>query len=321
MAMRVGVIGDGRLGGVLAERVGADGDGAEIVAWSPVKEGAPRAAWAVAAGVPAVESWQDLVARVDAVVVDLGAALHWHEREVLAEAVFEAGRSLFVDAPLADFPQVYDRIQAARRRTGARLWSARPLRRTLAVTGAVDELAAAGVGEILAVHASLHLPVGGGGGGSFEQATCDLLDAALALAGGGLARVFAEGERGPDGALEALQAVGRTAGGAVVSLEVAQVLPPSLGEGRDLTIEVTGRDGLLRVEPDRSAALVATAAVSRLAWREAVLAQACAAWLGGADEGPAEAAADQRVIGAMRMIKRSRARGQVETAEAAAGGA
>lgn len=315
MAMRVGVIGSGRLGGVLAERVAAgDGEGWQIVAWSPVKQGAPPAPWAATAGVPLVGTWQELVARVDGVVVDLCAALHWHEREVLAEAAFEAGRSLFVDAPLADFPQVYDRIQAARRRTGARLWSARPLRRTLAVAGAVQEVAGGSVGEILAVHASLHLPIGGDGA-SFEQATCDLLDAALTLAGGGLERVFAEGERGPDGAIEAVQAVGRTAGGAVVSLEVAQVLPASLGEGRDLTIEVTGRDGLVRVEPDRSAALVAAAAVSRLAWREAVLAQACAAFLGGADEGAADAAADRRVIGAMRMMKRSRARGQVEAAQ------
>ncbi len=310
--MRIGVVGAGRLGARLAAAVAAGAaDVAAIVAWSPVKAGTPPPDWVLGASVPVAASWQDMLEGVDAVALDLAPALHWHEREVVSEAVFEAARHLLVDAPLADLPQVYDRIQAARRRTGARLWSVRALRRGLAVAAALDEVRAGGVGDVLAVYASLHLPAGGAGA-SFEQETSDLLDAALAFVPGPLERVFAEGERSGDGRIEALQAVGRFASGAVLTLEAATVLPKALGEGRDLVIEVTGSEGLVRVEPDRAALTVAASASSlrRVPWREDPIAEACAAWLAGADEGSEEAVADRSLVVAMRMIKRSRAKGE-----------
>ncbi len=317
MSGRVGVIGVGRLGPTLAALL-ASGRvaGASLVAWSPVKEGGEPPAWLAGSGVDVVADWHDLMAAVDGVVVDLAPALHWHEREVLSEAAFEAGRALLVDAPLADFPLVYDRIQTVRRHRGARLWSVRPLRRGLALRGAVEEVEAGALGEVLAVHASLHLPVGGRGA-SFEQETNDIVDAALALAPAALSRVFAEGERGAGGAMETLDAVARLEGDAILSLEVGQVLPASLGEESDVVLEVTGREGFVRVEPGRAAVTVAGKGVARVPWREDTIAEAVAAWLGGSDEGEAEAAADRRLIAALRMIKRSRAKGEAVGPEAA----
>jgi predicted dehydrogenase len=320
MTTRIGVVGAGRLGETLAGILAAGGAVDQAIeAWSPVKEGTAPPAWVEAAAVPVVPSWQAMLPTVDALVVDLAPALHWHEREVLSEAAFDAGKALLVDAPLADFPEVYDRIQGARRRSSGRLWSVRPLARAMAVRTALDEVAAGGIGEVLAVHASLHLPVGGQGA-SFEQATNDVLDAALQLLGAPLDRMFAEGERSGGGRIEVLQAVGRTSGGAILSLEAGQVLPASLGEGRDLLFEVTGREGLVRVQPDRAAVTVAGAALRRIGWREDTIAEACLAWLHGADESPAEAVADRRLIAAMRMIKRARAKGEAVGPDAAPAG-
>jgi hypothetical protein len=316
MAMRVGAIGSGRIGpalaGLLAE---GGGEGAELAAWAPAgREEMP--AWAARAGAEPTADWRTLIEGVDGVVVDLAQDLHWHQREVLAEATFTAGRALMVDAPLADFPQVYDRIQAVRRMTGARLWSVRPLRRTLAAEAALAEIASGALGGLIAMSASLHLAAATADA-SFEQALCDLLDAALALAGARVERVFAEGERSPDGSIEALTAVASASGGAALTLEVAKILPPSLGEGREVVIEATGREGLVRVEPERAALTIAAAGVRRVAWREQTIAEACAAWLRGADETSADAEDDRRVIAAFRMIKRSRARGEAETPEGA----
>jgi predicted dehydrogenase len=313
--MNLLVVGDGRLGATLA----AVADGAVAFAWAPVEAGsdaaaagACRPAWAVAAGAAVAPDWREALGGVDAVAVDLAVDRHWHMREVVAETALATGKAVLVDAPVADHLAVYDRILEARTRGGGRLWSVRPLRRTLAVEAGARAIRSGAVGRPLALYAALRLPVGGGGA-SFEQAWTDLLDAALMLAGPGSSAPERLGAFavGGEGGFDAVQAVGRLADGVVLTLEVAHCLTAAAGEGREALFEVTGEEGLVRLRPDASAVRIAGDRSRRVAWREDPLAAACEAFLAGADDGDEEAVGDRRVIAALRMLKRARATGEI----------
>lgn len=306
--MNIGVIGNGHLGPALAGVLASGfAPTARVVGWAPVREGNAVPSWVTDSGAPQVADWHELLARVDSVVVDMTHLPNWHDREVVSEAAAEAGRHILVDAPMADMTAVYDRILAARRRGGGRLWAPRPLRSAMAVETAVARVGEGGIGTVFALFGSLHLPVGEHDA-SFGQHTVDLLDAALGLCGGVPERVFALGSEAP---IESTHILAHFPDGAIATLEVARCLPESLGQGRDAVFEVTGSERFLRLAPDAIDITVAGASQRRAAWRENALVQACEAWLCGADEGERRAEADRALITAMRMTKRSRAKGEV----------
>jgi len=321
--VRIGVIGDGRIGARLETVLDRlETPPTELVGWAPARPGAQPPAWAARRGVPARETWQELVADVEGVVLDLAADGHWHQREVVSEAVLEAGKALLVDAPLADFPAVYERIRGAGRRGGGRVKSVRAVRASAGVRDGLATVADGGVGEVLAVYASLHLPVGEAEA-SFGQHVADLLQVALDAAGAVVpARLYAAGTPAGE-AFEAVHAIARMPAGAIVTLEVARCLPQALGLASECTVEVTGSAGLVRLAPEQSAVTVVGTVASRPIWREDTVAAALEDWLSGGADSEAEASADLALMAAMRMVKRSRAKGVVvgPDAEPVEGGA
>lgn len=317
--MTVGVIGSGRIGPRLAAMLaaGALPAGTGIAAWAPSGADHAPPPWVEALGVPVVEDPLSLIGRADGIVVDLAADPHWHRREVLSEAAAEAGKAILVDAPLADFVQVYDRIRAAQVRGQGRLLSVRPLRRRLAVQTALG-IAAADLGEILAVYGSLHLPTDGAESApppSFEQSVFDLLDVVMSLLGSPLARLYAAGQtalQGRGGSGEAVHVLARTEGGTVVSLDVNRALPASLGSRGEAIFEVTGQTGFVRIAPDAADVTVATqGGIHRIPWREDAVSDAIGDWLHGAADTASDPDTDRLAITALRMVKRARALAKV----------
>jgi predicted dehydrogenase len=311
------VVGEGRLGRAL---MAAGGEGVKLV-WAPAQAVADggeaerlRPAWAVEAGVPAAADWRRALEEAEAVAVDLAGEPDWRRREEVAEAALARGRAVWVDAPASDRPEGYARLLEARAKGGGRLWSVRPVRRSLAAQAGERALAAGAAGRVLALYGALRLPTGGAGA-SLEQSWADLMDAALSLAGPQAALVrLGAWEVRDEGGFEAVQAVGRLTGGEVATLEVAHCLTAGSGEEREALFEVTGEEGIVRVRPDGAHVEVTGARPRRVPWREDPIAAAWQAFLAGADEGEAEAEADRRVIAALGMLRRARARGDAHPA-------
>ncbi|MCL6597100.1 MAG: hypothetical protein K6V73_12995 [Firmicutes bacterium] len=312
------VVGEGRLGPAL---MAAGGEGAELL-WAPAQAVADRReaqrlrpAWAAAAGARGTADWREALEEADAVAVDLAGERDWRTREAVAEAALARGRAVLVDAPASDRPQGYARLLEVRAKGGGRLWSVRPVRRSLAAQAGERALGAGAAGRVLALYGALRLPAGGAGA-SLEQSWADLVDAALALAGPQAALVrLGAWEVRDEGGFEAVQAVGRLTGGEVATLEVAHCLTAGSGEEREALFEVTGEEGIVRVRPDAARVEVAGARRRRVSWREDPIAAAWEAFLSGADEGQAEAEADRRVIAALAMLRRARATGDAQPAE------
>ncbi len=331
--MRIGVFGLGRLGPRLASlmHTGEVAGDVTLAGWAPSNPAESLPSWARTLGLVQPMGAASLLREAEAVVVDLSRDGRWHSREVLTETALDAGKAVLVDAPLADLLDTYDRIERARERSGARLLSVRPLRRTRSVRSGLEAVLGRELGEILAVYASLHLPASRAGGGpdradnvgsvapvaeppeaSLGQYIADLLDPALSFAGSSLSRLYALARDGEaDGSFETVHVVARTAREVVVTLDVARSLPTSLGTRREALFEVTGEHGFLRVAPDAAdVRVVGNFGEVHLPWRDDPLGDAIQAWLLGEEDTPLERAADREVIAALRMMKRSRAIGQ-----------
>lgn len=308
--MKVAIVGSGRIGPRLACLVtaGEAPAGTEVVGWAPSGAAQTVPAWVGTLALPIANDPFALLAGADGIVVDLAADPHWHQREGLSEAACEGGKALLVDAPLADFAQVHDRIRVAASRSGSRILSVRPIRQRLAMRTGLG-IALSDLGEVLAVYGSLHLPVRDPGpdpAPSFEQSLADLLDPVAALLRSPLVRLYAAGQAGV-----AVHAVGRTEGGVVVTLDVNRFLPPSCGSDGEALLEITGQDGFVRIAPDAADVTVAgPAGVRRIPWREDPLGDAVRAWLSGAADPVSDLDADRHAITALRMVKRSRALGK-----------
>lgn len=325
--MKIGVLGAGRVGPRLAA-LALSGElpaNVTIVGWAPASASQSPPDWTAPSGSVVFPDAPSLMSQVEGIVVDLASDPHWHQREVWTEAAAEAGKAVLLDAPLADFVQVYDRIQATRHRGDCRLYSVRPLRRTLAVTSGLKAIRDGSLGEILAIYASLHLPVPVPSGvadapsnalePSFEQSIADLLDPAVSALSSSLTHLHAAGNRSTAGGrthMEAVHVIARTESGAVMTLDVAKAIPASLGSGGEAVLEITGRDGFLRLTPNAAdLTLVGVSGTSRVAWREDPVTDAILAWVGGEVDNPVDAEVDRGVITALRMVKRSRATGKV----------
>lgn len=180
-------------------------------------------------------------------------------RPALVAAALDAGLHVCCPLPVASDLSTLDSLILRATDAGAVVYAPNPLRHRLPLRTLHERRK--GVGPPISLFAA-HRTTRAHPGDLFADLALPLIDLALWLVEAEVERVQVMAERlftgtnaGPEGADTALVML-RFANGTVATLEAARSLPDPFPQGEDLTVELLGRDAVLRATPTNQAITV-----------------------------------------------------------------